>query len=119
VLRGSSVNCYYYGKTCAFGKGRICARVLRRGDPQRFAAQEASWSDVLPDLLVSVFPLVGGAVLLVLKGWNWLIVALLVGLVFLALGGTAIVRGSLACKHCKQRELGCPAQKLFGGEADD
>jgi hypothetical protein len=23
------------------------------------------------------------------------------------------VRGQLACKYCKQRELGCPAEQLF------
>ncbi|MFH1684097.1 MAG: hypothetical protein ABIA67_04360 [Candidatus Margulisiibacteriota bacterium] len=23
------------------------------------------------------------------------------------------LRGSLACKFCKQRELGCPAEQLF------
>jgi hypothetical protein len=119
VLRGSCVNCYYYGKTCAFGKGRVCAAVLGRGDPQHFAAQEVSWSDVLPDLLVSILPLLGGILLLVLRGWNWLIVVLLVVLLLLAFGGTAIIRGSLACRYCRQRELGCPAQKLFGGEAND
>jgi hypothetical protein len=23
------------------------------------------------------------------------------------------VRGHIACKYCKQREIGCPAQRLF------
>jgi hypothetical protein len=27
--------------------------------------------------------------------------------------GNGLVRGSLACKYCKQREIGCPAEQLF------
>jgi hypothetical protein len=24
-----------------------------------------------------------------------------------------MIRGSIACKYCKQRELGCPAEQMF------
>jgi len=27
--------------------------------------------------------------------------------------GNSYVRGSLACKFCRQRQLGCPAEKMF------
>lgn len=113
VLRGSCVDCYYYGKVCGFGKGKLCSLLFEKGDPVRFAEAEVSWLDVLPDFMVSLFPLVGGIVLLV-RGFSWLLAALLAVLVALAFGGSAVVRGSFACKHCKQREIGCPAQKLFG-----
>jgi hypothetical protein len=28
-------------------------------------------------------------------------------------GGNAVRRGSFACKYCKQREIGCPTEKVF------
>jgi hypothetical protein len=36
VLRQGCVNCCYYGKTCAFGKGRLCALLATpSGSPRR------------------------------------------------------------------------------------
>jgi hypothetical protein len=119
LLRKGCVDCAYYGKACAFGKGKLCAVAFERGDPQRFAEREISWAEVLPDFLVSILPLIGGVVFLVANGWDWSIAALLALLVILASGGTAFVRGTFACRYCKQRELGCPAYELFGGTSDD
>jgi hypothetical protein len=119
LLRVACVDCTYYGKACAFGKGRLCAVAFARGDPQRFASREISWVEVLPDFLVSIAPLIGGIVLLVLRGWNWVVAGLLGLLLALAFVGTGFVRGSLACKYCKQREIGCAAYELFGGRAGD
>ena len=112
VLRKSCVNCYYYGKNCGTGKGRLCALLFKRGDPQRFAAKEVTWKEVLPDFLVSLMPLLGGIVLSILD-FTWLRVILLVLLMALASVGTAAIRGNLLCKYCKQGRLGCPAAKLF------
>jgi hypothetical protein len=118
LLRTGCVDCAYYGRTCAFGKGRLCAMAFERGDPHRFAARNISWTEVLPDFLVSILPLIGGITLQVLDGWNWLVAGLMVLLLALAFGGTALVRTSFACRHCEQRALGCPACELFGGESD-
>jgi hypothetical protein len=112
VLRKSCVSCYYYGKTCGLGKGKLCARFFKKGEPANFTEREITGLDLLPDFLVSVIPLIGGIILLV-TDFSWLLVALVVLLVLLGFGGTAIVRGSFACKYCKQREIGCPAEKLF------
>jgi hypothetical protein len=30
------VDCYYYGKTCAFGKGYLSSLFFSRGQPQQF-----------------------------------------------------------------------------------
>ena len=114
VLRKSCVHCYYYGKICGLGKGKLCSWLFRRGDPRRFVEREASWRELIPDMLVLVIPLVAGIVALILD-FSWLLLGLLVLLLLLALGGNALVRGSFACKYCRQRELGCPAEKLFGG----
>jgi hypothetical protein len=115
VLKYSCVNCYYYGKVCGSGKGRLCSLLFKPGDPQAFARKEISWTELIPDFLVSIIPLVGGIILLVLD-FNWLIVGLLVLLLALTFGGNAVIRGTFMCKHCRQRELGCPAEKLFNKE---
>jgi hypothetical protein len=112
VLRHSCRNCTYYGGTCAFGKGRLCALLFARGDPQRFAQTDISWSDLIPDFAVALLPAAAAIVQLV-ADFRWTLLVLLVSLLGLSFGGNALVRGTLACPHCSQREFGCPAQKLF------
>jgi hypothetical protein len=96
------------------GKGKLCAWLFRPGDPEKFSARTVTWRDVAPDMLVLLFPLAGGIALLI-KSFSWPLAAMLAILVSLSLGGNAFVRGAFTCKHCKQRELGCPAQRFFGG----
>jgi hypothetical protein len=115
VLRGACIDCHYYGKVCAFGKGKLCSLMFKRGDPRRFVEREVSWSKVLPDLMVPALPVIGGAILLV-RDFSWPLVALLAILLALSLGGNVVIRGSLACKHCRQGQIGCPAAQLFGGD---
>ncbi|MBN1401377.1 MAG: hypothetical protein JXA74_11105 [Anaerolineae bacterium] len=105
-------DCAYYGKRCAFGRGLLCATLLPPGDPARFAAGSFSWRDMLPDLGVMLLPLLGGIVALILDFRVW-VLALMLLLVLLATLGNSVVRGSLACAHCQQREVGCPALALF------
>jgi len=117
ILKGSCVNCYYYGKTCGLGRGKLCALFYKKGNPEEFAKKEISWKDLIPDFMVLIFPLVGGIIVLI-RGFTWLILALMAGLAILWLGGNALIRGSLACKYCKQQELtGCPAEQLFNKSA--
>lgn len=113
VMRGSCRHCHYYGRWCALGRGRLCSLLFQKGDPQRFLDRSVTLRDLIPDLLVSVIPLAGGVVSLVV-GFDWGTLAGMMLLVLLATAGTGLVRGRLACRHCAQRELGCPAQELFG-----
>ena len=115
VLKRSCVNCAYYGKVCGFGKGKPCALLFKKGDEKRFAEGSISWYDVLPDCVGFIFPVIGGIVLLV-RDFSWPILILLVALVFLSFVGNAVIRGSFACKYCRQREIGCPASRLFAGK---
>jgi hypothetical protein len=117
LLKYSCVNCYYYGKTCGLGRGNLCALFYKKGNPEEFAKKEISWKDLIPDFLVFIFPLIGGIIVLI-RGFSWLVLALMVILVVLSMVGNAIIRGSLACKYCKQKELtGCPAEQLFNKSA--
>jgi hypothetical protein len=115
VLRGSCIHCAYYGRVCGLGRGKLCALFFARGDPEWFSRRPISWKAMLPDLMVTVFPLVGGVILLV-RDFSWVILGLMLVLILLSTVGNGMVRGSLACKHCRQRELGCPAEQLFSRE---
>jgi hypothetical protein len=118
VLSRSCRFCYYFGKRCAFGKGKVSSWFLTQGDSETFCTKQVSWRDVAPDFLVSLIPL-GVGIFLLVRGFSWLVLLLIVALVGLGSVGTGLVRGNLACKHCKQRELGCPAQKLFSKTEHD
>ncbi|MFH1055722.1 MAG: hypothetical protein V1744_06475 [Candidatus Altiarchaeota archaeon] len=112
LMRRSCTNCYYYGKVCAFGKGKLSAIFFKKGNGRKFAKDQITWKDILPDFLVSIIPLLVGIALLIMN-FNFFILSLLILLVILTSVGNGFIRGSLACKYCKQREIGCPAQKLF------
>ena len=115
VVRRSCVDCFYYGTTCASGRGRLCALLFKKGDPARFAAREISWTALIPDFLVFIIPAVVGAVLLVID-FTWWRAALVGAIVVVSFAGNAIVHSTFACKYCKQREIGCPAERLFAKE---
>jgi hypothetical protein len=112
ILSGSCRHCYYYGKRCGFGKGRVCAWFFTQAAEKNLCEKQISWRNVLPDFLVSLIPLAVGIALLI-HSFSWLVLLLVVALVFLGSVGTGFVRGQIACKYCKQRELGCPAEQLF------
>ena len=112
LLRYSCVNCFYYGKTCGLGRGRVCALLFKKGNPEKFAEKEISWKDLIPDFMVMIFPVIGETIVLI-RDFTWLVLGLMVILIVLSTVGNAFIRGSLACKYCRQRELGCPAEQLF------
>jgi len=112
LIKGHCVNCYYYGKTCAFGKGRISSMLFKKGNIKEFCKKQMTWKDLLPDFMVSLIPIIVGIVLLILN-FDLTLLSLVIILFILAFTGTGIIRSQLACKYCKQRQIGCPAQKLF------
>lgn len=109
------INCYYYGKICGFGKGWFSAKLFPKGDVSRFCASETSWKDLIPDMLVVLIPLIVGIILLI-HDLHWLVLIGIFVIILLTTFGNSYVRGSLTCKYCKQRMLGCPAEKLFEKE---
>ncbi|MDD1668521.1 MAG: hypothetical protein LUO97_01855 [Methanomicrobiales archaeon] len=112
VLRHSCVSCYYYGRLCCFGRGKLAATFCRKGDPAAFLKKEIRWVDILPDFLVSLIPLVLGIILLVIN-FDPILLLAVVGLAVLAFPVQGFIRSTWSCRFCKQRELGCPAERLF------
>lgn len=113
LLAGHCTECYYYGKRCAFGRGRLSAVLFRKGNPERFSLRKITWKDMIPDLLVLIIPVAAGIILLV-TGFSWDVLILIVLLLILGSLGNGFVRGQLACRYCRQREIGCPAVEMFG-----
>jgi len=112
LFKKSCVDCYYYGKLCFSGRGLLCSLFFKKGDPKRFLCTQISWIQLIPDFLVTLIPLIGGIILSIID-FNWLRLTLMIILVILGFPVIGYIRGSLACLHCKQRDLGCPAVEFF------
>jgi hypothetical protein len=112
LISGHCRDCYYYGRTCAFGKGRVSACFFQKGQPEQFSRMEITRKDIVPDFLVVIVPVLAG-ILLLLSGFTVTVLTLVIALLLLGFPGNALVRGKLACRYCKQREIGCPAERLF------
>jgi len=112
VISMHCVDCYYYKKTCAFGKGRLSGLLFSKGIPERFCQKKITIKDIIPDFLVFIIPVVIGIVLLLIE-FRLPILILIIVLLALGFPGNAFVRGQLACRYCRQKEIGCPAAQLF------
>ncbi len=112
LLKNSCVDCYYWGKVCGFGKGRISSLLFRKGDISNFCTHEISWKDMIPDILVPLIPFITGIVLL-FAGFDIFLLSSMILLALLASSGNGFIRTKLTCRYCKQKESGCPADILF------
>src|SRR4030043_504266 len=52
LMRYHCTNCYYWGRTCGFGKGLLSSWFFKKGDPSKFCARDMTWKDMIPDFLV-------------------------------------------------------------------
>lgn len=109
----SCPNCYYYGKLCAFGKGKLAKIFYKKGNPKKFCERELKFKDLIPQLLVVLMPLIVGIALLVSRGFNLLILIALIYPILSWFILNPIIYGKLACPHCKQGSICCPALKFF------
>ena len=112
VILRSCKNCWYYGRICGFGKGKIAPLFVNECDTKKFADRDISMLHMIPDFMVVIIPLVGGVILLILD-FSIVIIFLMIILAVLFFGGTAFIRGTFACKYCKQKYIGCPAYTIF------
>jgi hypothetical protein len=112
VYREGCTCCYYYGKACASGRGRIAPLIVRRTDPKLFCKRELKFKDFVPQLLSSLIPLVTGAYLLFVA-FSWAILAAMLVPILVWFIGNPVVYGKLSCPHCRQGAKCCPALKFF------
>ena len=115
--------CCYYGKLCAFGKGAVAAMFFKEGDPEKFCERELGFKDFIPQVLVVLIPLIVGTAILISRGFNLLILTAMIYPVFSWFAVNPFLYGKLACLHCKQGSICCPALKFFikekGGNIDE
>ena len=107
------IHCCYYGKSCAFGKGNIAAMFFKKGDPKKFCERELGFKDFIPQVLVILIPLIVGIALLISRGFDLLILIAIIYPIFSWFAVNPILYGKLACLHCKQGSICCPALKFF------
>jgi hypothetical protein len=112
LVKNHCTDCYYWGKSCGLGRGKVSSLLFKQGDPSRFCNMGLTWKDLIPEMLVSLVPVIAGVILMIVHFNPLLLVAVAIILVLMT-AGNALVRRNIACKYCKQRELGCPAEKLF------
>lgn len=112
LIRYHCTDCYYYGKVCGFGKGSISAWFFKKGNGAGFCNHEMTWKEMIPDILVSVVPIIAGIISMIIY-FKFTVLAAVILLFLLTTIGNSFVRGSIVCKYCKQREIGCPAERLF------
>jgi hypothetical protein len=115
VMQMSCRHCCYFGKLCGTGKGIVAPLFTRRGDPSLFLAKAIGWKELIPDFLVFLIPVLAGLINLFFH-FRFSTLGLIVLIVILALPGSGFMRTRLICANCRQRELGCPAEKLFGSK---
>ena len=118
VIIISCKDCWYYGKICGLGKGKIAPLFVKKGDTRKFAERNISMIHIIPDFLVVILPLLGGVILLLLD-FSILVLSLMVVLIVLFFGGTAFIRGAFACNYCKQQDIGCPAYYIFNEKKEN
>ena len=94
------------------GKGWVAPWFCEKGGPEKFVDRKITLFDLIPDFLVFILPIFAAIILLILN-FSFVILVLMIVLLIFFFVGNALIRGSLVCKYCKQRELGCPAQELF------
>lgn len=65
LLKNGCVNCNYYRKVCGFGKGLLRALFFKKGDISKFNVTDIGWKEMIPDLMVPIFPLIAGIIIIV------------------------------------------------------
>lgn len=108
--------CYYYGKRCFSGMGRLAALLLAKGKAEDFGRSRNVAPAAVASFAVMLLPL-AGAVAVGLSGLSRLLLALVIIYVMVAIVPGFYVRANMYCKDCRQGQMGCPAYRGMRGGA--
>lgn len=98
-------NCYYYGKWCGTGWGKLAALFFKKGNIDNFSRSIGIKLAPLTYGLLSLIPLVFG-VIAIIREFTVPGVSVLVLLLLVSFYSGAVSRGK-ACVNCKMRTI-CP-----------
>ena len=101
--RSRCVNCYYYGRACNTGWGKVAAYLYGKGEESRYTEHYA-YAVFLH--LLWIIPLLASFFKLILAKSTFYVIFVLVYVLVLWLEKVALKRW--ACRRCHQREF-CPA----------
>jgi hypothetical protein len=104
-------NCYYYGKTCGTGRGRIVKLIMKKGSPKKFCEKKVTGEDFLVHMLPSIVIVIGG-IYLMIRDFSWLILLFTAWPVIVWFGNQWLY-GELLCPNCKQCAICCPVAEFF------
>ncbi len=113
VYKEGCKHCYYYNSRCAFGKSYIARIFFKKGDGKNFTERKTSWEDLIPIMIGSLVPVIVGIALLISRGFHLLTLIATIYPVVNWFFINPILYGQLACKHCKQGSICCPALEFF------
>jgi hypothetical protein len=97
-------SCFYYGRRCHSGQGRIASLLFSPRSQAEFASRFRSMRLAAPIFLA---PLLAGIVMLFVR-FSPRLAACTLAFGILALGCTRLVTKRLGCPRCRQRHV-CPA----------
>ena len=72
VYKEACPHCYYYGKICFSGRGKLAKLIYKKGDPKKFCERAMRFKDLIPQLIVVAVPIVVGITLLISRGFHLL-----------------------------------------------
>jgi hypothetical protein len=115
VYREGCVRCYYYGKRCFSGRGKIAKLLFKKDEKRKFYEREVKMKHMIPSFLPMVITLIAGIYLVIqgLPNINFMVIGIAIWPLIVMFFGNPIIYGKLSCPHCKQREFGCPSCEFF------
>jgi hypothetical protein len=108
-MRLRCTHCYYLGKYCNFGLGKLAAIIFKKGDPKEFENPRKVISTAILSFGTMLLPVIAG-IWLVLFDFSLVNLGLLLVYIFFGILPNFFVRGSF-CDKCMQGQLGCPSYK--------
>jgi len=105
-------NCYYYGKTCGAGRGRIAKLFIKKGSPKKFCERKVTWKDFIIPMLPSLLIIVVGIYLMILD-FSFLILLMTAWPLIVFFFINQWLYGELLCPNCKQCAICCPVAEMF------
>ena len=111
LRKKSCIHCYYYGKNCHLGWGKLASRFYSKGDPEEFMRDEASFQSYW-DYWGTKAPIIAMVASLIFAFNYWMLTNLLffVGLNFFMMK----YFGKYVCIHCKMRGVCFFARRILG-----
>jgi hypothetical protein len=100
-------HCYYLGKYCNFGLGKLAALLFKKGDPSEFKNPKLVITTAIVSFGTMLLPIIAG-IIIILMDLTVFSLSLFLGYILIGIAPNFVVRGRF-CEKCVQGQLGCPS----------